>query len=216
MPFGYNGRILHIDLSKSRYEVEEPGEAWYRTYVGGSSLASYYLLTLMKGGVAPLAEKNVLVFACSVVTGSPISGFNRYTVAAKSPLTGGFGESEAGGYFGPELKFAGYDAIVIRGCSPKPVFLWIHDGEVDIREASSLWGCDNWATLERIREELGDSRIRVASIGPAGEQLISFACVQNELEHFNGRTGMGAVMGSKNLKAIAVRGKKKMDFAALG
>ena len=213
MPYGYNGRILHIDLSESTYEIEEPTERWYRTYVGGSSLASYYLLKNLKSGVDPLSDENVLVFACSVLTGAPISGFNRYTVAAKSPLTGAFGESEAGGYFGPELKFAGYDAIVIKGRAPKPVYLWITNDMVEIRDAGHLWGQNNWVTLERIREELGDKRIRVASIGPAGERLIPFACIQNELEHFNGRTGMGAVMGSKNLKAIAARGTKKIKLA---
>ncbi len=213
MPYGYNGRILHVDLGAGRWHVEEPTEAWYRTYVGGSSLASYYLLKNLMPGIDPLSGNNVLVFACSVVTGAPLSGFSRYTVAAKSPLTGAFGESEAGGYFGPELKFAGYDAIIIRGRAEKPVYLWIHNGEVEIRDAGHLWGQDNWITLQRICEELGDRRIRVASIGPAGERLIPFACVQNGVEHFNGRTGMGAVMGSKNLKAIAARGRRSMEFA---
>jgi aldehyde:ferredoxin oxidoreductase len=213
MPYGYNGRILHVDLSAARYEVEQPTENWYRTYIGGSSLASYYLLTLLKPGVDPLSDENVVVVACSVLTGAPLSGFSRYTVAAKSPLTGAFGESEAGGYFGPELKFAGYDAMVITGRAPKPVYLWITNDAVEIRDAGHLWGQDNWVTLEQIRQELGDRRIRVASIGPAGERLIPFACVQNELEHFNGRTGMGAVMGSKNLKAIAARGKGKIEPA---
>lgn len=213
MPYGYNGRILHVNLIDGSWDVEEPGEAWYRTYVGGSSLASYYLLKELKPGVDPLSEDNVLVFACSVLTGAPLSGFNRYTVAARSPLTGAFGESEAGGYFGPELKFAGYDAIVIRGRASRPIYLWVHNGKVEICDAGNIWGQDNWVTLQQIREELGEKGIRVASIGPAGERLIPFACVQNELEHFNGRTGMGAVMGSKNLKAIAVLGKKKMKFA---
>jgi aldehyde:ferredoxin oxidoreductase len=176
-------------------------------------LASYYLLKEIKPGLEPYSEDNILVFACSVVTGAPISGFSRYTVAAKSPLTGCFGETEAGGYFGPELKFAGYDAIVIRGRASKPVYLWIHNGKVEIRNADHIWRENNWVTLERIREELGDKRTRVASIGPAGERLIPFACVQNELEHFNGRTGMGAIMGSKNLKAVAVRGERKIEVA---
>jgi aldehyde:ferredoxin oxidoreductase len=107
MPYGYNGKILHVNLSSSTWEIEEPSETWYRTYVGGSSLASYYLLKDIKPGIDPLSEENVLVFACSVVTGAPLSGFSRYTVAAKSPLTGGFGESEAGGYFGPMPQIFG-------------------------------------------------------------------------------------------------------------
>ncbi|MDJ0781861.1 MAG: aldehyde ferredoxin oxidoreductase family protein [Desulfosarcinaceae bacterium] len=213
MPYGYNGKILHVNLSESTWEVETPSEAWYRTYMGGSAFASYYLLKYLAPETDPLSADNVLVFACSVVCGAPISGFNRYTLAAKSPLTGGFGESEAGGYWAPELKFAGFDAVVIRGRAPKPVYLWIQEGAVEIRDAASVWGMDNWETLEHLRQELGDKRIRVASIGPAGEQLVPFACVQNDLEHFNGRTGMGAVMGSKNLKAVAVRGRQKMEMA---
>jgi aldehyde:ferredoxin oxidoreductase len=213
MPFGYNGKVLHIDLTRQEWRVEEPGEKWYRTYMGGSAFASYYLLKLLKPGVDPLSPENVLIFACSVVTGVPISGWNRYTVAAKSPLTHAFGESEASGYFGPELKFAGFDAIVIRGRAAKPTYLFVKDGEVQFRDASNIWGLDNYESMLRIQEEVGDKRVRVASIGPAGERLIRFANVSNDVEHFNGRTGMGAVLGSKNLKAIAVRGTKRMESA---
>lgn len=213
MPFGYNGKILHVDLTKLEWRVEEPGEKWYRTYMGGSAFASYYLLKLLKPGVDPLSPENVLIFACSVVTGAPISGWNRYTVAAKSPLTHAFGESEAAGYFGPELKFAGFDAIVIQGRAAKPTYLFIKDGEVRFRDAKDVWGLDNFETMLRIQEEVGDKQVRVASIGPAGERLIRFANVSNDVEHFNGRTGMGAVLGSKNLKAVAVRGAKRMESA---
>jgi aldehyde:ferredoxin oxidoreductase len=153
------------------------------------------------------------VFACSVVTGAPVSGFNRFTVAARSPLTGAFGESEAGGYWGPELKFAGFDAVVVHGRARHPVYLWIHDGDVEVRSAKNIWGCNNWETQEKIRGELDDRKIRVVSIGPAGENGVLFANIQNELEHFNGRTGMGAVMGAKHLKAVAVRGTKKIELA---
>jgi aldehyde:ferredoxin oxidoreductase len=213
MPFGYNGKILRVDLSRQEWWVEEPGEKWYRTYMGGSAFGSYYLLKLLKPGVDPLSPGNVLIFACSVVTGVPISGWNRYTVAAKSPLTHAFGESEAGGYFGPELKFAGFDAIVIEGRAPKPTYLFIKDGAVRFQDAKDVWGLDNFETLRRIQEEVEDKRVRVASIGPAGERLIRFANVSNDVEHFNGRTGMGAVLGSKNLKAVAVRGTQRMESA---
>lgn len=213
MPFGYNGKILHVDLTSSVSTIETPGEEWYRHYVGCSTLAAYYLLKHIKPGIDPLSEDNVVVIACSVVTGAPLSGFSRYTIAAKSPLTGGFGKSEAGGYFGPELKFAGFDAVVIRGKAAKPVYLWIHNDKVEVRDAVNIWGKDNWKTLENLKQELDDKRIRVASIGPAGEQLIPFACVQNDLEHFNGRAGLGAVMGSKNLKAVVVRGKNNIKYA---
>ncbi|MGD9289289.1 MAG: aldehyde ferredoxin oxidoreductase family protein [Desulfobacterales bacterium] len=214
MPYGYNGKILHVNLNDSSYEIEEPSENFYRTYVGGGGLAAYYLLKDMKPGTDPLGGENILIFALSVVTGAPLSGFSRYTVAAKSPLTGGFAETEAGGYFGPELKFAGYDAIVIKGQAPKPVYLWIKDGEVEIRDAADVWGLENGDALDRIREEVGEPRARVASIGPAGERMVLVANVMNECSHANGRTGMGAVMGSKKLKAIACRGDlKNLEFA---
>jgi len=213
MPYGYNGKILHVNLTQATWEIEEPDITWYRTYVGGPVLAAYYLLKHLKPGTDALSPDNVLVFALSTVTGAPVSGFSRYTVAAKSPLTGAFGRAEAGGYFGPELKFAGFDAIVFYGKAEKPVYLWVHDGEVEIHDASSVWGKDNLQTLRILEEELDDKRIRVASIGQAGEQMLPIACVQNDLEHFNGRTGMGAVMGSKNLKAVVARGRQKPVFA---
>jgi aldehyde:ferredoxin oxidoreductase len=140
-------------------------------------------------------------------------GLTRYTVAARSPLTGAFGEAEAGGYFGPELKMAGFDGIIVEGRSVKPVYLWIKDGRAEIRDASRIWGKDTGAAEKLIREELGDDRIRVAQCGPAGEKLVRYACVVNELKHANGRTGMGAVMGSKNLRAISVRGTQKVPLA---
>jgi aldehyde:ferredoxin oxidoreductase len=202
-----------VDLGSGSSEIEEPSDVWYRTYLGGGAAASYYLLKELKPGVDPLSEENLLVFASNIVSGAPISGFSRFTVAAKSPLTGIYGESEAGGFWGPELKFAGFDGIVVRGRADRPVYLWVHDGEVEIRDASSVWGLENGATRERLLEELDDPRARIASIGPAGERLVLFANVINELRHAAGRTGMGAVMGSKNLKAIAVRGKSRLQFA---
>jgi aldehyde:ferredoxin oxidoreductase len=213
MAYGYNGRILHIDLSKSEWYVEEPSETWYRTHLGGGSMALYYLLKHLKPGTDPLSDANILVFASNITSGLPISGFSRFTVAALSPLTGCYGDSEAGGFFGPELKLAGYDGIIVRGRAEKPVFLWIQNGAVEIRDASALWGLDNKETMNRIREDLGDTNVRIASIGPGGENLVRYANIVNELRHSNGRTGMGAVMGSKNLKAVAVRGKGHIDVA---
>ncbi|MEJ2167221.1 MAG: aldehyde ferredoxin oxidoreductase family protein, partial [Desulfobacterales bacterium] len=213
MPYGYNGKILHVNLTLNSWEVEEPSEKWYRTYMGGSAFAAYYLLKLLQPGIDPLSPDNVLVFAASVITGAPLSGYNRYTVAAKSPLTGCFGESEAGGYFGPELKFAGFDAVVITGKADKPVYLFIKDGEAEIRSAADIWGLDNHQTLEKLEQELADKKIRAATIGPAGERLVRFANVSNDMEHFNGRTGMGCVMGAKNLKAVVARGRHKPELA---
>jgi aldehyde:ferredoxin oxidoreductase len=215
MPHGYNGKILHVDLSSLRVKVEEPGEVFYRTYLGGGGIASYYLLKNLRPGVDPLGPENILVFASNVISGVPIAGMTRYTVAAKSPLTGGFGEAEAGGFWGPELKFAGFDALVITGKAAKPSYLWVHDGKAELSSAEKIWGLETGPAQEKIREELKEKRARVALIGPAGEKLVRFACVVNELKHANGRTGMGAVMGSKNLKAIAVRGTNKLEVKDL-
>ena len=210
---GYNGKILRVDLSNNEVLTEEPGEFIYRTYLGGAGLGAYYLTKELPKDVEPLSPENILVLACSVITGTPVPGASRFTAAAKSPLTGGYGEAEAGGWWGPELKWAGYDGIIIKGKAPKPVYLWIRDGEVEIRDASKIWGMVTGDSQKAIREELGDNRIRVLQIGPGGEKMVRYACIINELKHANGRTGMGAVMGSKNLKAIAVRGTGKLNVS---
>jgi aldehyde:ferredoxin oxidoreductase len=197
------------DLSAGTWTVEEQEENWYRTYWGGGALASWYMHKGIPKGCDPLSPQNVLVFATSVLCGAPLPGFSRLTVAAKSPLTGGFGESEAGGYFGPELKHAGFDAIVFTGKSPKPVYLYINKGEGSLRDAGKFWGMENAPLHDALKQELGEGKIRVASIGPAGEKLVRYACVTNELVHVNGRGGMGAVMGSKNLKAVVCLGDEE-------
>jgi len=211
-PFGYNGKILRVDLSNRTITEEAPSRALYRRYVGGGTFALYYLLNELRPGVDPLGPENVLIFAVSVVTGHPAAGFSRFTVAAKSPLTGAFGESEAGGWWGPELKSSGFDAIVIKGQADQPVYLSIQNGKAEIRDARHLWGKMTRETEKMIREELGDEKVRIALIGPGGEKGVKYACVLNELKHANGRTGMGAVMGSKHLKAIAVRGSRRISL----
>jgi len=203
MPYGYTGNILHIDLSSKKYWIEHPSEDFYRTYWGGRE---------MKPHADPLSPDNLLIFAPSVITGTPAPAIPRYTVCAKSPLTGAQGEAEAGGWWGPELKKAGFDAIIIKGNSPTPVYLYIKDGKVEIKDATHLWGKDTGTTQKIIKEELADDKIRIAQIGPAGENLVRFANIVNELKHFNGRNGLGAVMGSKKLKAIAVRGTKPINL----
>lgn len=213
MPHGYTGNILHVDLTNAQLSVEQPGEAFYRKYMGGSALAMYYLLNELPPGADPLGPENVLVLALSVLTGSPISGQSRMTAAAKSPLTGGIGDSQGGGFFPAEMKFAGFDAVVIKGKAEKPVYLWIHDGQFELRDASHLWGKITGEAESAIRSELGDEKIEVWQIGPAGEKGVRFAGVFSMSNRANGRTGMGAVMGSKNLKAIAVRGKKRPTVA---
>ena len=214
MLHGYAGKILHVNLTDGSLEVEQPGEAFYRTYVGGSALGLYYLLKRTPAGADPLGPHNTLVFAVSGITGAPISGQSRCTVTAKSPLTGAVGDSQAGGFWPAELKFAGFDAIVIRGASDKPVYLWIHDGNYELRDASHLWGQTTREAEAALVEELGDERIEVAQIGPAGEKLVRFAAIMNMSNRAHGRTGMGAVMGSKKLKAVVVRGtSKKLPIA---
>lgn len=212
MPYGYTGNILHVDLSSKKHWIENPPENFYRTYWGGRALALYYMLKHMKLKTDPLSPDNLLIFAPSVITGTPAPAIPRYTVCAKSPLTGAQGEAEAGGWWGPELKKAGFDAIVIKGSSETPVYLWIKDGKVEIKDATHLWGKDTGITQKIIKEELADDKIRIAQIGPAGENLVRFANIVNELKHFNGRNGLGAVMGSKKLKAIAVRGTKPIEL----
>jgi len=213
MPFGYTGQILHVDLATGHLEVERPGETFYRFYLGGSALGLYYLLRNTPPGADPLGPQNTLVFALSVLTGAPISGLSRMTVVAKSPLTDGVGDSQSGGFFPAELKFAGFDAVVIRGRSERPVFLWIHDGEAELRSAERLWGLTTGEAQTRIWEELGDDRIEIAQCGPAGEKVVRFAAIVSMVNRANGRTGMGAVMGSKNIRAIAVRGTSKPHLA---
>ncbi len=213
MPFGYNGKILRVDLDRGSISIEEPDENVYCRYLGGGTFALYYLLKEFKPKSDPLGPENILVFIGSVISGTPAVGLSRFSAAAKSPLTNAFGEAEAGGWWIPELKFAGYDAVIIKGRANHPVYLWIHDGEAEIKDARHLWGKFTKETQEEIRKELRDEHIRIASIGPAGEKLVRVACILNELKHANGRTGLGAVMGSKNLKAIAVRGNKRMEVA---
>jgi aldehyde:ferredoxin oxidoreductase len=213
MYHGYNGKILHVDLTKGDISVEEPGEAFYRKYMGGSALAMYYLLNDMAPGVDPLGADNVLVLALSVLTGTAVSGQSRMTAAAKSPLTGGIGDSQSGGFFPAEMKFAGFDAIIIKGKAEQPVYLWINEGEYDLRDAAHLWGKITGEAEAALKEELQDDKIEVLQIGPAGERMVRFAGIFSMSNRANGRTGMGAVMGSKNLKAVVVRGKKRPSVA---
>ncbi len=213
MAHGYHGKILHVDLTKGKLQVEEPDEAFYRKYLGGSALAMHYLLKDMPAKADPLGPDNILVIALSVVTGAGISGQSRMTAAAKSPLTGAIGDSQGGGFFPAELKFAGFDALVIKGKSPKPVYIWIKDGQYELRDASHLWGLITGEAEHVIRKELDDGKIEVLQIGPAGEMGVRFAGIFSNSNRANGRTGMGAVMGSKNLKAVAVRGKNRPSIA---
>src|SRR3954447_23009192 len=207
MAHGFTGKILHVDLTDGRHWVEEPDDAFYRKMMGGRALAAHYLLTLAPPGADPLGPDNIFVMAPGIVTGSTFSGQGRNGVGAKSPLTGGLGSAEAGGYAGAELKRAGYDALVVRGKAAKPSYIWIKDDGIEIRDASNVWGLEIREAQDKIREEVGDRGARTTLIGPGGENLVRFACVVNDLSHFAGRTGVGAVMGSKNFKGLAIKAK---------
>jgi aldehyde:ferredoxin oxidoreductase len=210
MPAAYNGKILHVDLSEGRTWIEEPSELIYRKYLGGSAMAGYFMLRDIPVGADPLGPENNLVIMTSVTNGLPLSGCNRYTVAGKSPLTGGFGEAEAGGYWGPELKRTGFDGIIVHGQSETPVYLYVSDGACEIRDAAKYWGKLAGEVQDSIIEDLGDKRARVLQTGVGGENLVLYAAIVNELRHFHGRSGLGAVMGSKKLKAIVVRGRERI------
>ena len=214
MSYGSTGKLLRVNLSTGEIRVEQLSEAFYRLYPGGKALAAYFMLHEIKPGIDPLGPENVLLLMNGLITGAPISTATRFTAAAKSPLTGGYGESEAGGFWGPELKLAGYEGMIITGQAEHPVYLWIKDDHVEIRDARHLWGREPLEAQTTIRQELGDKLIRVLQIGAGGENKVRYAALINDLRHFNGRTGMGAVMGSKNLKAIAVRGSGRyLDHA---
>lgn len=210
---GYNGRILRVDLTAGAVSIETPSDAFYRTYMGGHGFIAYFLHKEVPVGIDPLGAANKLIFATGPLTGLPFAGSGRHAVGAKSPLTGGYGAGEAGGFWGNEFKRAGFDALIVEGVSAKPVYLWIKDGEVEIRDAAGLWGLECKEAEEAVRAELGDSRVRFAQIGPAGENLVRYATISNDLNEFVGRGGIGAVMGSKRLKGVAVRGTKLPEVA---
>lgn len=213
MPHGYNGKILHIHLDRMELEVETPPETFYRIYAGGSALGTYYLLKHSPAGVDALSPENTLTLSLSVLTGTPVSGQSRITATAKSPLTGAIGDSQAGGFFPAEMKFAGFDAFVIHGQAEEPVYLWVKDGEAELRPADHLWGKTTAEVEDILREELGDKKIEVIQTGIAGENGVRYSALMNMATRANGRTGMGAVMASKRLKAIAVRGSVRPTVA---
>ena len=203
---GYVGKILKIDLTSKKIDIIRT-ENYFNIdlFIGGKGLAAYTLWKELKTGIDPFSEDNLLVFATGPLTGTLCPG-TRMCIATKSPLTGLFCDSYVGGHLGAEIKMAGYDAVIIDGKSEKPVYIWIHDENVEICNAENLWGLDTFRTEEMIRKEKGDMTIRVACIGPAGERLVRFAHVNVDRYRQAGRDGTGAVMGSKNLKALAVKG----------
>ena len=210
---GIYGKILHIDLTSGNVHVEYPPEAVYRRLVGGRALVAYLLLRHLPPNIDPLSPDNLLIFAPGIMQGSNLPGSGRHGVGGKSPLTGAIASSEAGGWWGHEFKRTGYDALVISGRAPAPVYLFIKDQQVSVHTAGHLWGLLTHPAEQAIRQELGDDRVRVAQIGPAGENGVLFASIMHDVNRAAGRNGLGALMGSKNLKAVAVRGTTNLVMA---
>ncbi len=213
MARSFHNKILRVNLTKGTVTVEEPGVVYLRRNMGGWNIIADILLREVPQGADPLGPENKLIFAPGVLTGLPISGASRSAVGAKSPNTGAFGAAEAGGFWPAQFKRAGFDALIVEGAADKPVYLWIKDGQCEIRDASHLWGKGAKETEATVRAELGDERVELAMIGPGGENLVRYACVMHGLKDAAGRTGMGAVMGSKKLKAVAVRGTTNLEGA---
>lgn len=209
---GYVGRHLFLDLSLGLMHADEPAESLRREFIGGYGLGARVLYSQMSPGADPLGPQNVLGFVTGPLTGTPALMASRYCVVGKSPLTGGWGDANSGGEFGPALKAAGFDAVFVRGISPEPAYLLIEDGHAEVRSAHDLWGLDTLDTEEWLKTRHGEN-VRVACIGPAGERLTRFAAIINDRGRAAARSGLGAVMGAKRLKAVAVRGRNKPTVA---
>ena len=208
----YGGTILRIDLTTGKIE-KQPTTAYAEKWLGGRGFNARILYKELEPGTDALSADNILVFSVGPLTGSMFPGSGRVEVAAKSPVTGIQGMSNMGGYWGPELKYAGYDSVIIKGKSPKPVYLAINNNSVEIKDAAHIWGMDTYRTQDALQAELGDPEVEVVCIGPGSENLIAFGSIQTRMGNAAGRTGMGSVMGSKKLKAIAVRGTKGVSVA---
>ena len=206
-------KIAYIDLTNRTVKVKKIPMELRRKFLGGRGLDAYLLYNHLEAGVDPLGPDNVFLVSAGALVGTLASASARTHVCAKSPLTGAFGSSNTGGFFAPELRFAGFDHLVVKGKADKPIYLWINNGDIEFRDASQLWGQDNYTVPSMIREELNDPEIQVLLTGIAGENLVRFANVMTGRKNAAGRTGMGAVMGSKNLKAIAVRGTLDLPIA---
>jgi len=212
--FGYHGRFLDVDLSNGSVGTLELEEDLLKKFIGGASLAAHLIYDRVKPGMDPLAPDSPLVFATGPFTGTTIPMVSRSAVCGISPLTGIWGEATTGGVFPFRLKESGYDGIMVTGKADRPVYLWIQDGMAEIRDAAHVWGKDTYETQQVLKEELKESGLSVTCVGPAGENLVKYACIINDRGRAAGRCGLGALMGSKNLKAVAVSGKLRPDVAS--
>ncbi len=200
------GKIVRVDLGTNEIKIEDMSVEDEEKYIGGPGVATAIFTREVTADIDPFDEKNLLIFSVGPFCGTAVPFCGRHFVIAKSPLTKILGESSSGGHFGKEFKASGFDILIVKGKSDKPVYLWIKDGTVEIKEASGLWGKGTQEAHDELLKIIGDDKAKVATIGPAGENLVNIACIMNDKHHAAGRCGMGAVMGSKNLKAIAVRG----------
>jgi aldehyde:ferredoxin oxidoreductase len=210
---GWTGKALRVNLTSGDIRAEDIPPEWLQEYVGGRGLADHYLYEEMDPAVEALSPENKLIFATGPLTGTAAPCGSRYMVVTKGALTGAITTSNSGGHWGPELKFAGYDLLILEGAAAKPSYLFIYDDFVELRDANAYWGKTVSQTEDGLRKELGIPQLRVACIGPAGENRVRFACIMNDKHRAAGRSGVGAVMGSKNLKAIAVRGTGSVELA---
>lgn len=208
---GYMGKILFVNLSTGKISEETPDESLYRDYIGGYGIGARILYSRQKPKVNPLGPDNMLGLVTGPLTGTPAPTGARYCAVAKSPLTGGWGDANSGGHFGPIFKFSGYDAVFFTGASDKPVYLFIDNGKAELRNASHLWGKNCYETEDMLKAELGKG-VEVVCIGPSGEKLALISCIINDRGAAAGRSGLGAVMGSKKLKAVAARGDKEVPM----
>lgn len=210
---GFQGKIAHVDLSTRKVEVKATPPSQVKDFIGGSGLTARLLYDLLEEGTDPLGPGNPLLFMTGPMVGTKMPAAGRCTISARSPLTGIWGESNTGGFIGPEMRFAGYDGLLITGRAEDPAWISVVRGEVQIHDGRELWGMDTYQTQARLREVMGEPKARIATIGPAGENLVKMAAVINDHGRAAGRTGMGTVMGSKNLKAVAFRGDEKPQVA---
>jgi aldehyde:ferredoxin oxidoreductase len=213
MLHAYGGKILRADLTSGKITPEKSDPNFMLNAIGGRGLNSTRLFDELKRDIDPLSPENMLLIGVGPLTGTFLSTSAYMTISGKSPLTGILGDSAAGGFFGAELKQAGYDQLVITGRSEKPVYIFIADDHIELRDASHLWGKDIWQTTAAIRKELNDNAVQIAAIGPAGENLVKYATVACNNSRMCGRTGMGCLFGSKQLKAVAVRGSGRLTIA---
>jgi len=215
MIYGYHNNILRVDLTTGLISSESHSDEFWRKYIGGRNYIAYTLLTELPSGISAFDPENIFICATGPLTGTNIAGGGRHSVGAKSPLTGGYGDAEAGGFWGAMFHRTGFDSLIVQGKSAEPIYLWINNGKVEIRSAKHLVRQSTYDVQKKIQDELHDSRVKVMQCGKAGENLVRYACVLNDVNRSAGRTGLGSVMGSKNLKAIAVLGDKMPQLAKM-